>query len=63
MSVRIRGLCELIELAFKSQQTLTMNIDHGNDRNIEVSMAMAIEVAKTIVVDGEFAGVVGDVLG
>ena len=40
-----------------------MNIDHGNDRNIEVSKAMAIEVAMTIVVDGEFAGVVGDVLG
>ncbi|MFP6727238.1 MAG: hypothetical protein VCB63_10360 [Alphaproteobacteria bacterium] len=40
-----------------------MAIDHGNDRNIEVSMAMAVEVAKTIVVDGAFACVVGDVLG
>ena len=63
MSVRIRGLCELIELAFQSQQTLTMTIDHVNDRNIEVNRAMAVEVAKTIVVDDEFAGVVGDVLG
>ena len=61
--VRIRGLCELIELAFQSQQTLTMTIDHVNDRNIEVSKAMAVEVAKTIVVDGAFACVVGDVLG
>ena len=40
-----------------------MTIDHGNDRHIEKSKAMAVEVAKTIVVDGEFAGVVGDVLG
>ena len=63
MSVRIRGLCELIELAFQSQQTLTMTIDHVNDRNIEVNRAMAVEVAKTIVVDDEFTGVVGDVLG
>ena len=63
MSVRIRGLCELIELAFQSQQTLTMTIDHGNDRHIEKSKAMAVEVAKTIVVDGEFAGMVSDVLG
>ncbi len=63
MSVRIRGLCELIELAFQSQQTLTMTIDHVNDRNIEVNRAMAVEVAKTIVVDDEFTDVVGDVLG
>jgi len=62
LSVRIRGLCELIKLAFQSQQTLTMTIDHVNDRNIEVSKAMAVEVTKTIVVDVEFAGVVGDVL-
>ncbi len=40
-----------------------MTIDHGNDRHIEESKAMAVEVAKTIVVDGEFAGVAGDVLG
>ena len=40
-----------------------MTIDHVNDRNIEVSKAMAVEAAKTIVIDGEFAGVVGDVLG
>ena len=40
-----------------------MTIDHGNDRNIEVSKSMAVEIAKTIVVDGEFAGAVGDVLG
>ena len=39
-----------------------MAIDHGKDRNIEVSKAMAVEVTKTIVVDDEFAGVVGDVL-
>ena len=39
-----------------------MAIDHGNGRNFEVSKAMAVEVAKTIVVDGAFAGVVGDVL-
>ena len=63
MSVRIRGLCELIELAFQNQQTLTMTIDHVNDRNIEVNRAMAVEVAKTIVVDDEFTDVVGDVLG
>ena len=63
MSVRIRGLCELIELAFQSQQTLTMTIAHVTDRNIEVNRAMAVEVAKTIVVDDEFTGVVGDVLG
>ena len=63
MSVRIRGLCELIELAFQSQQTLTMTIDHVNDRNIEVNRAMAVEVAKTIVVNDEFTDVVGDVLG
>ena len=37
-----------------------MTIDHGNDRNIEVSKSMAVEITKTIVV--EFAGVVGDVL-
>jgi hypothetical protein len=48
----------LIELAFQNQQGLTMTIDHGNDRNIEVSKAMAVEVAKTIVVAGEFAGMV-----
>ena len=40
-----------------------MTIDHGKDRHIEESKAMAVEVVKTIVVDGEFAGVVGDVLG
>ena len=40
-----------------------MTIDRGNDRNIEVSKAMAVEVAKTIVVDDEFTDVVGDVLG
>ena len=38
-----------------------MTIDHGNDRNIEVSKAMAVEVAKAIVFAGEFAGVVGAV--
>ncbi len=40
-----------------------MTIDHVNDRNIEVNRAMAVEVAKTIVVDDEFTDVVGDVLG
>lgn len=40
-----------------------MNIDHGNDRNIEVSKAMATEEVKTIVVNGELGGVVGDGLG
>jgi hypothetical protein len=58
LSVRICGLCELIELAFQSQQGLTMTIDHGNDRNIEVAKAMSVEVAKAIVVAGEFAGMV-----
>lgn len=37
-----------------------MTIDHGNDRNIEVSRAMAVQDAKTIVVDDEIGGVVGD---
>ena len=40
-----------------------MTIDHGNDRNIEVSKAMATEDVKTIVVDDEFGGVFGDGLG
>ena len=40
-----------------------MTIDHSYDRNIEVSEATVLEVVKTIVVEGEFAGVVGDVLG
>jgi hypothetical protein len=63
LPVRIHGLYELIELAFQNQRSVTMNIDHGNDRNIEVSKAMATEEVKTIVVNGELGGVVGDGLG
>ena len=63
MSLRNRGLCELIGLAVQSQQGLTVTIDHGNDRKIEISKAMAVENAKTIVVGGEIGGVVGDGLG
>ncbi len=40
-----------------------MTIDHGNDRNIEVSKAMAAEDVKTIVVGDEIGGGVGEGLG
>ncbi len=63
MSVRNRGLCELIGLAFQSQQGLTVTIDHGNNRKIQVSKAMVVQDAKTIVVGAEIGGAVGDGLG
>jgi hypothetical protein len=36
-----------IERAIESQQSIAMIIVHGDDRNIEVSKAMAAEVANT----------------
>jgi hypothetical protein len=63
LAVRNRGLFASIEPTFESQQSLAVTIDHGNDRNIEVFKAMAVEDVKTIVVDGELGGVVGDGLG
>jgi len=56
-------MCELIELAFAKHQCLPVTISHGNDREIEVSKAMVVEDAKTIVVGGEIGCVVGDGLG
>ena len=59
LAVQIRGLSALIERVFQSQIGPAITIYYSNDRNVEVSKAMAIEESKTIVV----GGVVSDDLG